>query len=269
MFDVNDLVYTSIETIMGFKGNDWKFTLDELQSASIANTQEKTPIVGKMGRKLSNIKKNKAVTITGANGVLSGGLLETEVGSNAVTGGNSKIRVPDFLTVSVANTITTAVTTHTAVGTAGAEIKKVYVKNSDGTIEKTLTQNTSLVEGKFTYTVSTKTITFYTGDVSDGDEIVVYYDRNIAATVLSNYSDKYSDKVTLFIDVLAEDKCHNVYHVQYYVPTADFSGNFNIDVGENQTVQNFEAESLASNCGGSTKYWDMIIFGVNPADVAV
>ena len=57
------------------------FTLDELQNATIAQGQEKTDITGRQGRKLSSLKKNKTVTISGNNGIVSGGLLELQTGS--------------------------------------------------------------------------------------------------------------------------------------------------------------------------------------------
>ena len=56
------MTITSLETISAFDivtGN-FMFTLDELQSASINQSQEQTEITGKGGRKLANLKKNKS-----------------------------------------------------------------------------------------------------------------------------------------------------------------------------------------------------------------
>ena len=67
--NINDVTITSLETINAFDivtGN-FLFALDELQSATIAQTQEKTDITGKQGRKLNSLKRNKAVTISGNN----------------------------------------------------------------------------------------------------------------------------------------------------------------------------------------------------------
>ena len=75
MFNVNDVTITSLETITAFDittGN-FKFVLDELQSATIAQSQDKTDITGKQGRKLSSLKRNKAVTISGNKAAVSGG----------------------------------------------------------------------------------------------------------------------------------------------------------------------------------------------------
>ena len=64
--NINDITITSLETINAFDivTGAFKFTLDELQNATIAQTQEKTDITGKQGRKLNSLKKNKAVTIS-------------------------------------------------------------------------------------------------------------------------------------------------------------------------------------------------------------
>ena len=81
--NVSDITVTSLETIDAFDivTGAYLFTLDELQNATIAQSQEKTDITGKQGRKLSSLKRNKAVTISGNNGIVSGGLLELQTGS--------------------------------------------------------------------------------------------------------------------------------------------------------------------------------------------
>ena len=85
--NINDITITSLETINAFDivTGAFRFTLDELQNATIAQTQEKTDITGKQGRKLNSLKKNKAVTVSGTNGLVSGGLLEMQVGSSLRT----------------------------------------------------------------------------------------------------------------------------------------------------------------------------------------
>lgn len=262
--NINDITITSLETITAFDivtGN-YKFTLDELQNATVAQSQESTEITGKAGRKLATLKRNKAVTISGTNGLVSGGLLEMQTGGtfeNKAT----EVLWTDYLTV----TGGAAATAYKAVGTTGAEIEALYVKNSDGTLGEALEQSDAVSTGKFTYTPGTKALAFHT-DVVDGTEIVVYYKRKIQADVLENESDNYSGKCALFIDALAEDKCSNVYRIQFYIPKADFSGEFSFEMGDNQTVHAFEAEALAGACGAGGALWTYTIFGANAADVA-
>lgn len=262
--NINDITITSLETITAFDivtGN-YKFTLDELQNATVAQSQESTEITGKAGRKLATLKRNKAVTISGTNGLVSGGLLEMQTGGtfeNKAT----EVLWTDYLTV----TGGAAATAYKAVGTTGAEIEALYVKNADGTLGTALEQSDAAAAGKFTYTPGTKALAFHT-DVVDGTEIVVYYKRKIQADVLENESDNYSGKCALFIDALAEDKCSNVYRIQFYIPKADFSGEFSFEMGDNQTVHAFEAEALAGACGAGGALWTYTIFGANAADVA-
>lgn len=266
--NIADLAITSLETVTAFDiatGN-LKFVLDELQNATIANTQEKNDITGKGGRKLSSIKRNKSVTISGTNGLVSGGLMGVQVGST-FTNKDTEIMWQDYLTVAEGNT---AVTTYKAVGTEGAEIADIMVKNADGTEGAHLVQAEAAAAGKFAYAPGSKTLTLHT-DIPAGTEIVAYYKRKIKADTMDNMSDRYSEKVSLYIDALAEDKCSNVYRVQFYIPKADFSGEFSLELGDNQTVHSFEAESLSGGCaalGAAGLLWTYTVFGANTEDAA-
>lgn len=267
--NVSDITITSLETIDAFDivTGSYLFTLDELQNATIAQSQEKTDITGKQGRKLSSLKKNKSVTISGNNGIVSGGLLELQTGSkfeNTIT----EVMWNDYLIVGENK----AVLTYRAVGTTGNEVEAVYIKNTDGTLGKTLTQDATAGTDTFTYDPATKALTFGEGTIADGTEVVVYYKRQIQASVLNNMSDTYSGKCALYINALAEDKCANIYRIQFYIPKADFNGEFSIEMGDNQTVHAFEAESLAgAGCGyhnQSGQLFTYTVFGANAEDVA-
>lgn len=261
---VPDITITSLETITAYSlTGDYRFTLDELQKGTIANTQEKQDITGKMGRKLSSIKKNKGVTISGDNGMVSGGLMAAQVGNQFVEGA-TEVLFTDYLVVKSNK----ATTSYKAVGTAGNEIATVYVRNDNGTIGKAYTQDATAKAGKFAYAPDTKEITFNTGDVADGTEIVVSYKRKVEAFVLENAADHYSEKLMLYVDAMGEDKCGNVYRVQFYLPKADFNGEFSLEMGDNQTIHSFEAESLVgAGCAGvGSNLWTYTIFANDAED---
>lgn len=263
--NVNDLMLTSVETITAFDivtGN-YKFTLDELQNVTVAQGQEKTDLTGKQGRKLGSLKRNKTVTISGTNGLVSAGLLELQTGS-AFEQKATTVLWTDYLTVS-GNKATTG---YVAIGTAGNEIETVYVKNPNSTLGKALTQAATAGEDTFAYDPETKALTFAEGALADGTELVVFYTRQINANVQTNMSDTYSEKCSLYIDAFAEDTCANVYRVQIYIPKADFDGNFELAMGDSQAVHSFEAEALAGACGTGGAYWTYTIFGADEEDVA-
>ena len=149
--------------------------------------------------------------------------------------------------------------------TAGNEIAHVYVKDETGLIVKELTQNAEAAEeGQFKYTPASKELEF--SGIADGTEIDVYYIRQISAGHIDNESDKYSGKCELYVDGFAEDKCANVYHVQFHIPKADFSGEFSLELGGDQTVHAFEAEALAGACGTAGQLWSMTVFGEDTDD---
>lgn len=262
--NINDITITSLETITAFDivtGN-YQFTLDELQNATIAQTQDAQEITGKGGRKLAKLKRNKAVTVSATNGLVSGGLLEMQ------TGGSFENKLTEVLwTDNLAVSSGKAVTTYTAVGESGAEIEGLYIRNTDGTLGEALEQADTAAAGKFAYNAESKTVSF-SEDMADNTEIVVYYKRRIKADVLENKSDKYSGKSTLFIDALGEDKCSNVYRIQFYIPKADFNGEFSFEMDENQTVHTFDAEALAGSCRAGKQLWTYTIFGADANDAA-
>lgn len=274
--NVQDIAITSLETITAFgigdRSGEYLFTLDELQNVSIANGQEKVDITGRGGRKLTSLKRNKTVTISGANGMVSGGLFEMQTGgkfANATT----EVMWRDYLTVKTGLTCNTK---YVAIGSvdpvsgepANDNIEHLYVLNDDGTINKKLEQDDTVATGKFTYSTETKALTFSENDVSVGTEILVLYTRKILANTLVNDSTDYSGKCEMYIDAIGEDKCANLYHIQFFIPKADFNGEFTFEMGDNQSVHNFEAEALSGACGSGGKLWTYTIFGAEAPDVA-
>lgn len=265
---MTDITITSLDTITAFNvtSGNYLFTLDELQNVTLAQGQEQTEITGKQGRKLSTLKRNKTVTVSGTNGLLSCGLLELQTGT-AFENKATEVLWTDYLTVESG----AATTSYKAIGTTGEEIDAVYIKNGDGTLGAELEQGDATAEatanarGQFTYTPGTRALAF-ASDVEDNTDIVVYYKRKIVADVLKDYSDTYSGKCMLYIDATGEDKCANIYHLQIFVPKADFSGEFSLEFGDNQSVHAFEAEALSGACGTRGEFFTYTVFGENTED---
>lgn len=255
--DVSKLTITQIDQITCFNNaNELEFIMDEIQEGSINNTQEKVDITGKGGRKISSLKKNKGVTVSATNGLLVGGALAAQTGSE-VEQGTYKVRVTDIIIV---NTDAGA-TAQEAVGTLGAEIGTLYKKNANGSLGDKLIQVASVTQsGEFAYEPTTKTLTFFAGDFADGSEVVAFYDVEVESAKISNDSETYSKTLKMYIDVTAQDNCDNMYHGQFIIQRADFNGEFDLSMGGDPTVHSIEAESLAGGCTGSTNLWDFIIY---------
>lgn len=263
MITLADLTPTSVETFTALDMNgDFLFTLDELQNVTIGHTEDVVDITGKQGRLINRLKRNKGVTLSGANGMVSMGLLGAQIGADVVTG------TPTYLhNERVTVNSNEATTTYKAVGTAGAEIVAVRLMNGDA-LGTTMEQAATPAEGKFAYDPDTKKLTFAKDELEDGTAITVFYNRKINASTLSNPSDKYGYKIEGFLDVMMEDACSKVYRVQFHFFKLDFNGTFDLEFGENQAVHNFEASSLSTGCNSLGELWEATIFEDGTADAA-
>lgn len=255
--DVSKLIITEVAQITAFNNaGELEFIMDEVQNGTIQNTQEKSDITGKGGRKIASLKKNKTVTVSATNGVLVGGALAAQTGTE-VEQGKFTVRITDVMTVNS----NTCKTSKTAVGVTGAEIGAIYVKNANGSLGTKIEQDADAAEGTFKYDPATQEITV--SGITDGTELVAFYDVEVDSAKISNDSDKYSKVLKLYIDVVLQDSCDVEYAGQVIIQRADVSGEFELSLGGENFAHAFEAESLAGGCTGSTNLWDLIVYGVN------
>ena len=84
---IDGFYVTSLDQLTGFNNaNEIEFILDELQDSTISNTQENNDITGKNGAAIGTLKRNKAVTVSGNNGLLVGGGMAAQTGSDVEEG---------------------------------------------------------------------------------------------------------------------------------------------------------------------------------------
>ena len=255
--DVSKLIITEVAQITAFNNaGELEFIMDEVQNGTIQNTQEKADITGKGGRKIASLKKNKTVTVSATNGVLVGGALAAQTGTE-IEQGKFNVRITDVMTVNN----NTCKTSKTAVGTDGAEIGAIYVKNANGSLGTKIEQDAVAAEGTFKYDPATQEVTV--SGIADGTELVAFYDVEVESAKISNDSDKYSKVLKLYIDVVLQDSCDVEYAGQVIIQRADVSGEFELSLGGENFAHAFTAESLAGGCTGSTNLWDLIVYGVN------
>lgn len=249
------LIITSLDQMTFFNNaSQVEFIMDELQDTTISNAQEKVDITGRNGAKIAQLKRNKTVTITANNGFVVGGGLAAQTGAD-VEQGQYNIRTYEIVTVNS----NAATIEGTPAGSTGAEIVDLYVRNANGSQGKRFTQDaTASATGKFAY--SEKAITFFEGDLEDGDVVVVWYDMQTQAARIINDSKRYSKTLRGYIDITCTDNCDNEYHGQIYIPRADFSGEFDIAMGTDATVHALSIEALADTCTGTGNLWEWYIY---------
>lgn len=260
---INGFTITSLETIHAYNRTTGvcELYLDELKETEVANSEDTQDITGKGDRLLKQLKKNKAVTVTGTSALISGDLLAAQTGAEPTYSATTKIRKPEI--INVAKSATTATTSFTAVGDAGAEIIGLRLVESNGALGTSYTQGSSASSTEFTYDPTTKVITLPTGIASASDiTIAVFYDYETEGTTVSNQSDVYGKTLKVYIDCIGTDVCDNEYKCQIVIPRGQFSGEFSITMGGDQTVQDFTINTLVDTCAGTQlgTLFDFIVY---------
>lgn len=257
--NVDGFYVTSVDMASFFDNtNGLVAMLDEIQDATISNTQENNDITGKNGAVIGTLKRNKAVSVTINNGLLVAGAIAMETGSPVETG-TYTIRATEILTVQD----NSATLEGTPVGAAGAEIVALRKKGLGGMLEGTYEQDaTASATGKFSY--ADQTLTFFAGDFNDGDQIAVFYDMEVENAVkVSNDANTYSGVYKAFIDLQLSDRCDNILHAQMIIYRFDADGNLDINVGGTDAVMSITGRALKDTCNvgaDAGKFWDIIFW---------
>lgn len=257
--NIDGFYVTSVDMMTLFNNADeLEAMLDELQDCTISNTQENNDITGKNGAVIGTLKRNKAVTITANNGLIVGGGLAVQTGSE-VEAGSFIVRKNEIVTVNS----NSATITGSPAGAAGAEIVTLRKKGLGGMLEGNYTQNaTASKTGEFSY--ADKTISFFEGDFEDGDQVVVFYDEEVTNAIrVSNDANTYSKTVKAYIDLTVQDKCDNVLHGQLICKRLDLTGNFDLSVGGTDSLMAIEGRTLKDTCTSGAdagKFWDFIVW---------
>lgn len=260
MVSVDGFYVTSLDMLTAYNNaGELEMMLDELQDSTISNTQENNDVTGKNGAVIGTLKRNKAVTVSGNNGLLVGGGLAAQTGSDVETG-SFIVRKTEIVTVNS----NSATLTGTPVGAEGAEIVTLRKRGAGSMFEGKYEQDaTASGTGKFSY--ADNTITFFAGDFSDGEQAVVIYDEQVTnAAKISNDADEYSKTLKVYLDVTVTDRCDNLLRGQFQFFRADFTGNFDIALGgTDSAVLSYEFRTLKDLCNTGAeagKFWDFIVW---------
>lgn len=259
---INGFTITSLETIHAYNRQTGicELYLDELQETTIENTEDTQDITGKGDRLLKQIKKNKAATVTGTSALICGDLMAAQTGSEVVSSDETVVRKPDVL--EIAKGATTAETAFVAIGDAGAEISAIFELTPNGALGKKYTQAASASATEFTYDPDTKTIELPTDVAKDSDvKLIAFYDYKTEGATVKNLSDVFGKTLKVYIDCIGTDVCDNEYKCQFVFHRGQFSGEFSITMGGDQTVQDFTINTLVDTCAGSSaELFDFIVY---------
>ena len=262
---VNDFTITEFVDFEAYRRDTGMldFRLTELQELSIKAGETKKTFTGKNGRPIGFKKTDKTLSGEGKSGLISAGLMKTQTGGE-ISFGTQRIRKSEFKKAAGATLVTDAA----AVGTPGAEIGYIKTVGVGGTVTATYEQALAADGTHFSYDPETKTVTLPaengTQVIPDGTKLVYSYTREVNGTRITDPSDKFSEMREVWIHCFGTTACDKEYFAAIYIPRADFSGSFTLDIGGDQTVHDFSFDSAADLCamedGKASQLFELIIY---------
>jgi hypothetical protein len=227
-----------------------KIRLKFLKNLTFENGREKTALTSN-STPITHFDFGASLTITGDSAVIDDALLALQLNDTITVLTNTKeIRIVEEKTVS-SNAV---LSTYTATGTVGAELKFIDILDSNGAVVETIPQMTGVVTTKkFTYAFATKTATFFAGDYADGTKVRLHY-YPTASTARKIKADVTKQSTTLRweLDATFKDVCNsNEILGKIIIPKGSLDGAFSWDTSEggDPAVHNFSlmAERGCSN----------------------
>jgi hypothetical protein len=239
--------------------NEIEAYLEDVKTSGIEMSAEVTYAMGGRGNPyLVGFSHSRRATANVVNAVATTEIMALQSGQPVATGANKNVVKKDVLKVA-ANKVTTS---FTALGTAGSEIGVIYTL-VNGTPTTRYEQAGTLATGKFTYDSGTKVVTFFTGDLADDVEVVMYYNftTDVTAQTIKYDSDKFAGNKKVIFFGLATDACtKEVFEAQFIFHNAKLSDSWSYDISADgdPIVQNLGIEAVKA-CGENTLV-EVIIF---------
>ena len=237
---------------------------EDLKNSTLNNNGTVVYAQGGVGNpKIIGFSHSKESTLEVESAVITGGALGIQTGSGLIDLTESKdIPFDEVVIAASGDPGTEATTTYTATGVTGKEIGFAYVLNTDGTVKKTLTQDTSATAGKFAYATAGKKLTFAEGDVAVGDKVlVVYYPTAATAYQISNSTEVFAQNVRLHCKTMFRDTCTGKDYVGVlvmYKAKAGEEWSLELSADGDPAVHAISFEALKS-CE-SPVLWDIFIY---------
>lgn len=247
----------ALATFYDLKTGKAKVQLRNLKTAGIENTGETKYATGGRGNsKVVGFSGNRGGKVTLQDCVFTNEVLAMMTG-NDIQNAASKVLQREELVVAN-NKVTLA---HTPVD-AAAGLISVYKLNADGTHGEELAfTNATLAAGK--YTLAAKVLTFFTGDLEDGAEVVAYYKvaTDDTAKTITVSSNKFAGSYKVVLDCLVRDTVSEKdYAAQIVINKAKMEDNWKIDTSAEGDPSVFDIPLEMLKPAKSTEMYSMVIY---------
>ena len=214
------------------------------------------------GNTIATITKGKTCTASFNVAVYDLNIIAALNGTEKqVASASAKIATPEFEEVEITSDNKTAIVLKHEVKGSGSVYKlNVTLLTSDGSPKRIFKQGVATASGVFTYTNSTKTVSFAADDLTVGDTVLIVYEYETdeAVRVVAS-GDKFPTAGKLYVQVAGFDICdqNTRIYAYYRFPTAKLTSSYETQRQLDSTIP-MEFNCAVDYCGKDKQFYDIV-----------
>jgi hypothetical protein len=269
-FDINNFVIDKVTRIVAVDAsNNMLWMANQIEDPSLQCDGEEVLKKDADGTTIASFSNAKSAKFAAASSLFDLNLLAAQFGTTkTVASAGATIVAPRFemRTVTASEATANAIVLDKTVinsGTVGTPVYKITVAllTKDGALKKSFAQGASVAAGKFAYTANTKTVTFNSGDIVEGDSMFVEYEyetENCVSVVNSASNFPVANKV--YAQVKGFDICNQstVYFGYLVLPNAKLSTSATINLGREDSFP-FEMTCAQDYCSTDKELFKIVV----------
>lgn len=245
------------------------WSISQISNFSISITTDSQDAVDGVGTPIHRFFRAKQCEITAENALLDFGLLAAQGGGDQAlesSSANNKFNVPIFDEITVGATPTTVTLSHTPKLPTGETyaVPYVYLLNGDGTLGKKFECAGTAAANK--YSQSGTTLTFYSGDLATGDNIIAFYEYEANGTSgsqamrLQNTAKDFPRAGRFVMEVLGVDVCSPTDLIYFYLilPNASLAPDVDVSFATDAT-HSFTLVANQAYCDNTKLLYEIVI----------
>lgn len=217
------------------------------------------------GNTIATVTKGKSCSVSFETPVYDLNIIAAMNGTTKQTASSAnKLISPTFEEFEIGAEQTTVVLKNKAVS---ADTISITTLTSDGSADKIFKVGASTSEGVVTYTDGTKTIAFNSGDISEGDTVLVKYDYETTSGIgMTASANDYPDAGRFYVEFEGFDVCDQStkIYAYYRFPTAKMQSSYETKIDLESTYA-INMDCAVEYCDKDKAFYSVVIPGIDDA----
>lgn len=268
-FDVNSFVIERPTKAIFMNSDDTTaWYTNQVQDFDVKVDGEEQTKQDAAGNTIATVTKGKTCTASFNVAVYDLNILAALNGTEKeIASTTSKIVTPAFEEVTITSSNKDSIVLNYPVKAVGTKYPvSVTTLTKDGSPKKIFKQGSVAAAGVFAYANGTHTVSFYSGDLTEGDQVLIVYEYEATQAVRVVASgDKFPTAGKLYVQVAGFDICdqNTRVYAYYRFPTAKLTSSYDTPIDLDSTIP-MEFNCAVDYCGTDKKFYDIVVPSATP-----